>query len=124
VNPRRRRAILCFCAFSINDAFMLLLALAPWFPLAAGAALVRGFFIGTGIGLWMTMLTELVPEGYLSRVISLDFFGSLGLTPVGYLVAAGLAGLFAPQEIIAAGATLGALLWLLPLVSARVRSVD
>ena len=72
----------------------------------------------------MTMVTELVPEGYLSRVISLDFFGSFGLTPVGYLVAAGLAGLFAPQAIIAVGATLGALLWLLPLVSARVREVD
>jgi MFS family permease len=124
VNPRKRRAILCFVAFSINDVFMLLLALSPWFPLAAAASLVRGFFIGTGIGLWMTMLTELVPEGYLSRVISLDFFGSFGLTPVGYLVAAGLAGLFAPQAIIATGATLGALLWLLPLVSARVRSVD
>jgi MFS family permease len=124
VNPRRRRAILCFCAFAINDVFMLLLALSPWFPLAAGASLVRGFFIGTGIGLWMTMLTELVPEGYLSRVISLDVFGSFGLTPVGYLVAAGLAGLFAPQAIIATGATLGALLWLPPLVSARVRSVD
>jgi len=124
VNPRRRRAVLCFTAFSINDAFMLLLAVSPWFPLAAAASLARGFFIGTGIGLWMTMVTELVPEGYLSRVISLDFFGSFGLTPVGYLVAAGLAGLFAPQAIIAAGATLGALLWLLPLVSARVRSVD
>ena len=124
VNPRRKRAILCFAAFSINDAFMLLLALSPWFPLAAAASCVRGFFIGVGIGLWMTMLTELVPEGYLSRVISLDFFGSFGLTPVGYLVAAGLAGLFAPQAIIAVGATLGALLWLLPLVSARVREVD
>jgi len=124
VNPRRKRAILCFAAFSINDFFMLLLALSPWFPLAAAASCVRGFFIGVGIGLWMTMLTELVPEGYLSRVISLDFFGSFGLTPVGYLVAAGLAGLFAPQAIIAVGATLGALLWLLPLVSARVREVD
>ncbi len=124
VNPRRKRAILCFAAFSINDAFMLLLAVSPWFPLAAAASSVRGFFIGVGIGLWMTMVTELVPEGYLSRVISLDFFGSFGLTPVGYLVAAGLAGLFAPQAIIAVGATLGALLWLLPLVSARVREVD
>jgi MFS family permease len=124
VNPRRKRAILCFAAFSINDAFMLLLAVSPWFPLAAAASCVRGFFVGVGIGLWMTMVTELVPEGYLSRVISLDFFGSFGLTPVGYLVAAGLAGLFAPQAIIAVGATLGALLWLLPLVSARVREVD
>ena len=35
VNPRRKRAILCFAAFSINDAFMLLLAVSPWFPLAA-----------------------------------------------------------------------------------------
>ncbi len=124
VNPRRKRAILCFTAFSINDVFMLLLALSPWFPLAAAASVVRGFFIGAAIGLWMTMLTELVPEGYLSRVISLDFFGSFGLTPVGYLLAAGLAGLFAPQAIIATGAILGALLWLLPLLDRRVRAVD
>lgn len=123
-NPRRRRVILCFAAFSFNDVLMLALALSPWFPLAAALALGRGFFIGVGIGLWMTMLTELVPEGYLSRVVSLDFFGSFGLTPVGYLLAALLAGFFSPMAIIATGAALGAGLWLVPLLHPHVRSVD
>ena len=124
VNPRRRRAILCFTAFSVNDVFMLLLAVSPWYPLAAAASLVRGFFIGVGIGLWMTMVTELVPEGYLSRVVSLDFFGSFGLTPVGYLVAAGLAGCSRLRRSSPPGRRSVALLWLLPLVSKRVREVD
>ena len=53
---------------------------------------VRGALIAYGIAIWETVLMELVPENRLSRVISLDFFGSLGLTPIGYALAAVLAG--------------------------------
>ena len=41
----------------------------------------RGFWIGIGISAWMTLITELVPENLLSRVLSFDTFGSFALTP-------------------------------------------
>ena len=87
-HPRRNRIVVCFAAFGINDLGIVVLALSPWFPLAVAAATWRGFWIGIGISAWTTLISELVPEHLLSRVLSFDFFGSLGLTPVGFVLAA------------------------------------
>lgn len=122
VNPRRRRIVVAYVGFAINDVCMVTLALSPWYSLAAAMSLARGAFIGFGIGVWETMLMELVPENRLSRVISLDYFGSLGLTPVGYALAAAVSGLFSPSLIIAAGGATAAVLWTAPLSLRRVRS--
>jgi hypothetical protein len=97
-------------------------ALAPRFPLAAGAVVWRGCWIGIGIAIWTTMLTELVPEGYLARVVSLDFFGSFGLTPFGCALVGAIAGLFTPAQIIAVGGSFGFLLWLMPFSFRSVRA--
>ena len=72
--------------------------------------------------LWTTLLTELVPTQFLSRVVSLDFFGSLGLTPVGYAIVGGVAGLFSPAQIIAFGGAAGFVLWFVPLLFREVRA--
>jgi hypothetical protein len=64
---------------------------------------------------------ELVPERMLSRVISLDFFGSLGLTPVGYAITALAARSFSPSEILVVGFALSTVLWTAPLLLRRVR---
>jgi hypothetical protein len=69
----------------------------------------------------MNLISELVPEHLLSRVLSFDYFGSLGLTPVGFVVAGAIAGVVAPTTILAVGGTLGALLWFVPLCWAKVR---
>jgi MFS family permease len=122
VNPRRHRVWICFGAFGINDIGLLLIALSPWYWLAAVAAVWRGFFIGIGITSWMTMVTELVPESLLSRVLSLDYFGSFALTPVGYAFAGAAAAVFAPASIVAVGATIAMLLWFVPLSSREVRT--
>ena len=53
---------------------------------------------------------------------SLDFFGALGLTPVGYALAAGVAGFFSPSVIISAGFAFAFVLWAVPLSMRRVRS--
>jgi MFS family permease len=97
-------------------------ALSPWYPLAAAAAFWRGFWIGIGIAAWMTMITELVPEHLLSRVFSLDFFGSSGLTPVGFVLAGAAASVVSPQAIVAVGGALGMVLWCAPLVWRPVRA--
>lgn len=121
-HPRRNRVVICFAAFGINDFGILVIALSPWFPLAVAAATWRGFWIGIGISAWMTLISELVPEHLLSRVISFDFFGSAGLTPVGFALAGIVAATIAPTTILAVGGTLGALLWFVPLTWRRVRT--
>jgi MFS family permease len=120
-HPPRGRVIVCFAAFGINDLGILVVALSPWYPLAVAAAAWRGVWIGVGIAAWTTLVTELVPEQLLSRVFSFDFFGSMGLTPVGFALAGIAAAAIAPTAILAVGGTVGALLWFVPLTWKRVR---
>ena len=121
-HPARLRVAICFASFGINDVGILVLALSPWYPLAVVAAAWRGLWIGIGISSWTTLVTELVPEHLLSRVFSFDFFGSLGLTPVGFALAAVAAQSVAPTTILAIGGTLGAALWFVPLAWRPVRT--
>ena len=122
-HPRRLRVVICFASFGINDLGIVVLALSPWYSLAVVAALWRGLWIGVGISSWMTLITELVPENLLSRVLSFDYFGSLGLTPVGFVVAGIAASAVAPTSVLAVGGALGALLWFVPLTWRKVRIV-
>ena len=87
----------------------------------SAAAAWRGLWIGIGISAWLTLMSELVPEQLLARATSIDFFGSIGLTPVGYVLAGAVATVVAPTTILAVGGTLGALLWFVPLGWRRVR---
>src|SRR5581483_6548568 len=120
-HPRRRRVLVCFTAFGINDLGIIVLALSPWYPLALVAAAWRGVWIGIGISCWTTLMSELVPERLLARASSIDFFGSIGLTPVGYVLAGATAAVIAPTTILLVGGCLGALLWFAPLTWRRVR---
>jgi MFS family permease len=122
-HPRRHRVAVCFAAFGINDIGIIVVALSPWFPLAVAAAAWRGIWIGIGISAWMTLINELVPEHLLSRVLSFDFFGSMGLTPVGFVLASVAASVVAPVSILAVGGALGAMLWFVPLAWRKVRVV-
>src|SRR5262249_58993935 len=83
-HPQRGRVKVCFAAFGVGAVGIILVALSPWYWLAAAAVVWRGAGIGVGVAAWMTLLTELVPERLLSRVYSLDFFGSSRLTPGRY----------------------------------------
>jgi MFS family permease len=121
-NPRRNRVAICFAAFGINDVGIVLVALSPWYALAAVAVVWRGFWIGIGLAAWMTMITELVPERLLSRVLSLDYFGSFALTPVGFALAAAAASVVAPTVVVAVGGAVGLALWFVPLAWRDVRA--
>jgi MFS family permease len=121
-HPRHGRVIVCFAAFGINDLGIAVVGLSPWYWLAALAVVWRGLWIGIGISAWTTLITELVPERLLSRVFSFDFFGSLGLTPVGYVVAAAAATAIAPTSILAVGGIFAVGLWFVPLTWRRVRA--
>lgn len=122
--PTRRRGILIYGLFVANAIFGALLGLSPWYGGAAVLQIGRGFCLGFAITLWDTMLMQRVPSHMLSRVISMDWFGSLGLLPAGLALWALLSGLAAPGTLIAASSAFCAGVFLLGLSDRRIRSVD
>ena len=119
-----RRSILVTYAFwAATDFFRLTVALAPWYYLAAGFCFLRGACIGFSLAMWETMVMERVPENRLSRVISVDWFGSMALLPVGYALAAGVSTLASPTVIISVGAIGSMALWGVALSSKRLRAL-
>ena len=120
-NPRRHRTWLVFGFLALHEAFGLLMVLQHSYGLGVALMLVRGLLGGYAIGVWSTLLMEWVPESKLSRVTSLDFFGSSGLVPVGYALTAVVSQSLAPATILTAGFALAALAWALPLLARSVR---
>ena len=120
----RRRGLISYLIWIANSALVILFALSPWYPLAASAAFLRGICIGFGVTIWETMLMELVPRHMLSRVVSLDWFGSLGLTPFGLLLMGGISDLAAPGTIIALAAAISICIVALGLTSKQIRTID
>jgi len=123
-SPMRRRGTLIYSLFVVNSALGALLGLSPWYVGAAVLQIGRGFCIGFAITLWDTMVMQRVPRQILSRVISMDWFGSIGLLPAGLGIWAGLSGLAAPGTLIAASSAFCTLLFLVGLSDRRIRAVD
>jgi MFS family permease len=123
-SPSRRRGPLIYSLFLTSSCLGVLMGLSPWYWGAATIQIGRGFCIGFGITLWDTMVMQRVPQHMLSRVISMDWFGSIGLLPAGLGLWALLSGLAAPGTLIAASSGFCALLFLLGLADSRIRSVD
>src|SRR5439155_12404416 len=94
--PSRRRGPLIYSLLTLNNVFGVLLGLSPWFVGGALLMIGRGFCIGFGITLWDTTVMQRVPPQMLARVISMDWFGSLGLLPAGLGFWAGLSGVASP----------------------------
>jgi predicted MFS family arabinose efflux permease len=124
LQPRRKRGLISYAVWLLNSLCIAGLVLSPWYELAGVLAVVRGTCIGFSVAVWETMLMELVPENMLSRVVSLDFFGSFGLMPLGLALSAGIAGVAAPGTIIAAGALVSAALIAALMTRPWLRQVD
>jgi MFS family permease len=122
--PERRRGSTIYSLFVVNSAFGALLGLSPWYEGAALLQVGRGFCVGFAITLWDTMVMLRVPRQMLSRVISMDWFGSIGLLPAGLGIWAGLSGLAAPGTLIAASSAFCTFLFLIGLSDRRIRAVD
>jgi MFS family permease len=124
IQPRRRRGVISYWFWLINSLAVVGIALSPWFPVAGALMLLRGICVGFGVAIWETMLMELVPENLLSRVVSLDYFGSFGLMPVGLAFAAVIAPVADPSLLIAAGAGVNAIMLAIVLTRPWLRAVD
>jgi MFS family permease len=83
---------------------------------------------GTGFALfdvwWLTALAERIPPDKLSRVTSYDWMVSLGLLPIGYLLAGPLAGAFGASEVLLIGAALGLLALAMGSLPAQTRMLE
>jgi MFS family permease len=121
---RRRRGLISYLIWMVNSLLVVVFALSPWYSLAIVASFLRGTCIGFGVAVWETMLMELVPQHMLSRVISLDWFGSFGLTPIGLVVVGAISGLAAPGTIIALGACISIVIVAGGLFSRQIREID
>jgi MFS family permease len=124
LNPRRRRGLASYLIWMVNSFLVIVFALSPWYPLAVVASFFRGICIGFGVAVWETMLMELVPQHMLSRVVSLDWFGALGLTPFGLLAAGAVSSLAGPGTIIALGAVISLCIVAAGLTSRQIRAID
>jgi MFS family permease len=121
VSPGRRRLAQFFGSLALNDLLMVAATLTHSYGAALGLMVARGLLIGYGIACWSTLVMEQVPESKLSRVTSLDFFGSTGLVPLGYALTALIAPLAKPSTILLVGFSLAFVLWGSPLLVRRVR---
>src|SRR3954463_13396536 len=124
LQPRRRRGVVSYWLWLVNSLAIAGMALARAYYLAGGLAILRGACIGFGVAVWETMLQELVPPRLLGRVISLDFFGSFGLMPIGLAIWGVLAGVAPPGPMIAAGALISAGMIAVVLTRPWLRAVD
>jgi MFS family permease len=120
VSPTRKRGPLIYALFFFNSIFGVLMGLSPWYEGAAALQVGRGFCIGFGITLWDTMVMQRVPRHMLSRVISMDWFGSIGLLPAGLGIWALLSELGPPGILLAASSGFCAVLFLAGLANRRI----
>ncbi|MFL5982575.1 MAG: MFS transporter [Gaiellaceae bacterium] len=123
-SPLRRRIALIYVLFLVNSVFGVLIGLSPWYGSAALLQIGRGFCVGFAITLWDTMVMQLVPQHMLSRVISMDWFGSIGLLPAGLALWALLSDVAPPGPLMASGFAACTVFFALALCDPRVRRVD
>lgn len=83
---------------------------------------------GVGFGLfgvwWMTALAERIPPQSLSRVTSYDWLVSLGLLPVGYVLAGPLANSIGASEVLAGGSAIALVSLSIGLLPRETRNLE
>lgn len=121
IDPRSNRIWQIFGFLALNDLFAVGMTRQHSYAVAATLMVARGVLIGYAIGVWSTLLMEWVPESKLSRVTSLDFFGAVGLVPLGYALTAVVAKAVDPATILTVGFTVAGIGWASPLLVRRVR---
>ncbi|MFI1931381.1 MFS transporter [Streptomyces sp. NPDC020330] len=122
--PRRRRAVIVYTMWTTAHILCAAMALTTWLPGAVALAAVRGMCGGLGFALWETLLMHVVAPDKLSRVYSVNLFGTKALMPVGFALG-GWLGAHAPAAtVIACGQLAGAALMASLLLVRRIRAVQ
>jgi MFS family permease len=118
------RAVLVMGAWAGSHFVCACLALQPFGLGGVALSAVRGTLNGFGGALWETLLMHLVPRDKLSRVFSVDSFGSSGLLPMGYVLAGLAAPLASASSLVAIGQGVAGILMLSLLFVRQIREVQ
>jgi hypothetical protein len=103
----------------------MLLGMAVPLPLIVLIGLGAGVGLGFALGgtIWETTLQRNVPEHALSRISSYDWFGSVALNPIGYLIIGPLAETIGTPTALAACGALNIVVCLLVVLAPSVRQI-
>ena len=121
--PRRPMLLAFLCVLLWPSSALLYAAGAP-------LAVVIPATVAAGAGLalfdvwWLTALAQRIPPDKLSRVTSYDWMVSLGLLPLGYLLAGPLADALGAVPVLLGGSTIGLLALALGLVPRETRTLE
>jgi MFS family permease len=109
----------------VLPAGFMLLGLAVPLPLLALVGLGAGVGLGFALGgtIWETTLQRNVPEHALSRISSYDWFGSIALNPIGYLLIGPLAEAIGTPTALAACGVLNIVVCLIVVLAPSVRHI-
>ena len=91
------------------------------------AIAVASFAVGVGFALgntlWITALQRNVPEHALSRISSFDWFGSVALNPIGYVLIGPIAAAIGTSETLVVAAVLNVAVCLSVVLVPSVRAI-
>jgi MFS family permease len=104
----RRHVTFMWAAWCVGDVLFIGLALAAaaW-QMCAIAFIAFGLSTGAMV-VWNTLMNTLVPPELLGRVSSLDWFVSIGLTPLSFAITGPVAQLLGARETLGIASALGA----------------
>lgn len=108
----RRHVTFMWAAWTLGDGLIIALAFAEtaWVMCLVSFA---NFALGTAaLVVWNTLMNTLVPPELLGRVSSLDWFVSIGLTPVSFAITGPVASVLGARETLALAGVLGILTFL------------
>jgi len=111
---------------------LVLLSSVATFAFATGApvAAVLPLYVAAGVGIalflvwWETSLAQHVPPHLISRVTAYDWMGSLGLMPIGFILAGPLGAALGVQAVLAGGSVIGFVALCCALSARQVRALE
>jgi MFS family permease len=124
----RRRGLIAYGGILLSSLSLIVFGLplaragVPVVPVLASA--VAGLGLATFSVIWVTVMQELVPSDKLGRVSSIDWLGSLCMTPVGFAVAGVLTDRVGPAWVFVAAGIMNLALSLLGLTVRGIRELD
>lgn len=124
----RRRGIVGLLGYVLSGLALIVFSLPFPHSIVPFVVLPAAFLVGFGINvmqiIWVTLLYELVPGDKLGRVSSVDLLGSLGLLPIGYVLAGWLGDRVGPAAVFLLGGMVMVVLNLLPLLLRDIRRLE
>ena len=124
----RRRGVLGLLGYVLSGLALMVFSLPLPHALVPFIALPTAFIVGFGMNvmqiIWVTLLYELVPADKLGRVSSVDLLGSLGLLPIGYVLAGWLGDRLGPPTVFLLAGLVMVVLDLVPLVLRDIRELE